>query len=208
MEFNLIDIDKWNRKEYFNHFYKDIPCTYSLTAKLDITNIKNKNLKLYPALIYCITLTVNKYKEFRTAYNSKGQLGYYNKMMPCYTVFNKESELFYNLWTNMQDNINDFITAYNNDILTYGSKNMMNPKPNMPENTFPISMIPWVSFEGFNLNLQKGYDYLLPIFTAGKYSIENEKYIMPLALQVHHGVCDGYHTGRFINTLQEIIDNI
>lgn len=44
-------------------------------------------------------------------------------------------------------------TAYNDDILTYGSKNMMNPKPNMPENTFPISMIPWVSFEGFNLNL-------------------------------------------------------
>ena len=67
-------------------------------------------------------------------------------------------------------------TAYNDDILTYGSKNMMNLKLNMPENTFPISMIPWVSFEGFNLNLQKGYDYLLPIFTAGKYSIETEKY--------------------------------
>ena len=38
-------------------------------------------------------------------------------------------------------------------------------KTGMPENVFPVSMIPWTSFEGFNLNLQKGYDYLLPVFT-------------------------------------------
>lgn len=208
MAFNVIDIENWKRKEYFKHFTNYIPCTYSLTAKINVTNLKKLNMKFYPALIYCITLTVNKYKEFRTAYNSKGLLGYYDKMIPCYTVFNTENELFYNLWTNMYDNIYDFISAYNQDILTYGNKNEMNPKPNMPDNTFPISMIPWLSFEGFNLNLQKGYDYLLPIFTAGKYNIENEQYIMPLALQVHHGVCDGFHTGRFINTLQDIINNI
>ena len=28
-------------------------------------------------------------------------------------------------------------------------------------------MIPWSTFDGFNLNLQKGYDYLIPIFTMG-----------------------------------------
>lgn len=32
-------------------------------------------------------------------------------------------------------------------------------KPDVPDNCFTMSMIPWVSFEGFNLNLQKGYDY-------------------------------------------------
>ena len=37
-------------------------------------------------------------------------------------------------------------------------------KPDVPDNCFTMSMIPWVSFEGFNLNLQKGYDYLYSTF--------------------------------------------
>lgn len=37
------------------------------------------------------------------------------------------------------------------------------------KNLFNVSCIPWSSFTGFNLNLQNGYDYFLPIFTIGKY---------------------------------------
>ena len=29
--------------------------------------------------------------------------------------------------------------------------------------------------------------------------------MLPLAIQVHHAVCDGYHVGRFIEVLQEKI---
>ena len=36
-------------------------------------------------------------------------------------------------------------------------------------------MLPWASFHGFNLNLQKGYNFLLPIFTMGKYHEEGGK---------------------------------
>lgn len=88
----------------------------------------------------------------------------------------------------------------------YGNKQGMIGKPNAPENTFPVSMIPWSTFEGFNLNLQKGYDYLIPIFTMGKYYQEDGRIILPLAIQVHHAVCDGFHICRFVNELQELIN--
>lgn len=84
----------------------------------------------------------------------------------------------------------------------------MMAKPNLPDNNFCVSMIPWTTFEGFNLNLQKGYDYLKPIFTMGKYYEENGKTHLPLAIQVHHAVCDGFHVCRFVNELQELIDEI
>ena len=35
---------------------------------------------------------------------------------------------------------------------------------------------------------------------------ENEKTMLPLAIQVHHAVCDGYHVGKFIETLQANIN--
>lgn len=79
-------------------------------------------------------------------------------------------------------------------------------KPGMPENVFPVSMIPWATFEGFNLNLQKGYDYLLPIFTMGKFYEESGRRFLPLSVQVHHAVCDGFHLCRFLRELQELIE--
>ena len=89
----------------------------------------------------------------------------------------------------------------------YGSNYGMIGKPDVPENVFNVSMIPWSTFDGFNLNLQKGYDYLIPIFTMGKYYRDDEKIILPLAIQVHHAVCDGFHICRFVNELQELINS-
>lgn len=60
----------------------------------------------------------------------------------------------------------------------------------------------------FNLNLAKGHAYTLPIFTLGKFFLEGERTLLPVALQVHHGVCDGFHTCRFLNELQALLDGI
>jgi chloramphenicol O-acetyltransferase len=57
-----------------------------------------------------------------------------------------------------------------------------------------------------NLNLKKGYDYLLPIFTFGKYYEDGGKYYIPLSIQVHHAVCDGFHVCRFLDELQDLLN--
>lgn len=206
MTFDIIDIDKWNRKEYYNHYFSNVPCTYSITTKIDITKIKEKKQKLYPAMLYYIATIVNRHSEFRTALNEKGELGVYSEMIPCYTVFHKDTETFSNIWTEYIPNYDDFSAAYELDLLKYGKSKKMIGKGNVPANSFPVSMIPWLTFEGFNLNLQKGYDYLIPIFTMGKYYQENHQIILPLAIQVHHAVCDGFHVCRFVNELQELIN--
>lgn len=207
MEFQKIDKESWKRKEYFEHYFSAVPCTYSITVKLDISLIKEKQQKLYPTMLYFLTTVVNRHAEFRMALNEDNELGIYSEMLPCYTVFHKDTETFSNLWTEVAPNLEDFCTLYEDDIAKYGEQHGMIGKPNIPPNSFTVSMIPWTTFEGFNLNLQKGYDYLKPIFTLGRYYQENEKYILPAAIQVHHAVCDGFHVCRFINELQELINN-
>lgn len=206
MEFEKIDINEWSRKEYFEHYFSDVPCTYSMTVKLDITRIKKQQFKLYPSMLYFLTTVVNRHCEFRTAFNSKNELGIYSEMLPCYTVFHNDTQTFSNIWTAYNKDINEFFKEYENDKVNYADKKEMTAKPNLPENHFCVSMVPWATFEGFNLNLQKGYDYLKPIFTIGKYYQEGEKTLLPLAIQVHHAVCDGFHICRFINELQELIN--
>lgn len=211
MNFKLIEVDNWKRKEYFEHYLKDIPCTYSMTVELDVTRFidktKDRNIKFYFAMIYMISSVVNNREEFRMALNEDGKVGIFDVVYPDYTVFHKDTETFSSIWTEYSF---DFLEFYNNcleDNEKYGDIKKMTPKPNIPLNTFPISSIPWSNFTGFNLNLEKGYNYLLPIFTMGKYYTKDMKIVMPLSLQVHHAVCDGFHASRFVNELQDKINN-
>lgn len=206
MAFIPIDRTKWGRREYFDHYFSQVPCTYSVVFKLDITRLHQQGQKLYPTMLYHIAAEVNSREEFRTAIDGEGQLGIYDQMHPCYTIFHKDSEMFSNLWTAYTPDYTAFCKAYQQDMDEYGDNLGLSAKPETPENIFPVSMLPWASFEGFNLNLQKGYDYLLPIFTMGRYYEESGRILLPLAVQVHHAVCDGFHVCRFVNSLQARLD--
>lgn len=207
MKFTPINITNWIRKEYFEHYHKNIPCTYSMTVKLDISKLKNQNKHLYSTLLFWLTKIINRHQEFRTCFNSEGILGFFDEMIPCYTVFNQETETFTSIWTNETQDYDTFYQAYKNDVATFGKNQGLIGKPDVPENIFNVSMIPWVSFEGFNLNLPKGYNYLLPIFTFGKYYKENNKYWLPFSIQVHHAICDGFHISRLVNELQNHLNS-
>lgn len=203
--FQKIDRSTWKREEYFKRYLSDVPCTYSMTARLDITELREKKLSLYPTMLYLISSVVNRHEEFRTALDSNGDVGIYDYLSPCYTFFHKGSETFSSIWTMYNKNYKSFCAEYEKDTLEYGAVEHMIAKPNLPENTFPVSMIPWVSFDSFNLNLKKDYGYLLPIFTIGKFENVNGRCLLPLAVQVHHAVCDGFHIARFFNETQDLI---
>ena len=119
MKFNLIDISTWKRKEYFEHYLNDVPCTYSMTLNLDITlllkKIKIKNIKLYPTTIYLLSLLINKHEEFRTAINEDGNVGIFDVMHPAYTIFHNESEIFTNIWTEYNLSFPEFYKNYLSD---------------------------------------------------------------------------------------------
>lgn len=205
MNFRIIEKEGWKRAEYFQHYFSSVPCTYSMTTKLDITDICKSKMRLYPTMLYCITTIVNRHEEFRTSLNSNNELGIFEQMLPCYTIFDEQTEMFSNIWTEYTEDYKTFCKSYEQDIEQYGKAKTMEAKPNVPENTFPVSMIPWTSFDGFNLNLQDGYKYLLPIFTMGRFSLEGDKTLLPISVQVHHAVCDGFHLWRFLNELQELL---
>ena len=84
MAFILIDFDKWERREHYLHFINEVRCSYSVCVNLDISNLNGQ--RLYPAMLWLLTRTVNEMPEFRTSFTEDG-LGYYSEMHPAYTVF-------------------------------------------------------------------------------------------------------------------------
>lgn len=80
-----------------------------MTVNVDITALGAQ--KLYPAMIWLLTRTVNEIPEFRMALVD-GVLGVYDDMHPAYTVFNKESKTFSGIWTEFDPNYSAFLAAY------------------------------------------------------------------------------------------------
>lgn len=205
MDDTVIDLGTWKRKEYFEHYLSTVPCTYSMSKKLDITNIREKGLKLYPTMLYILTTVVNRHEQFRMSLNGRDELLLYAAMEPCYTIFHREAETFSNIWTTYSKDYETFCRRYEEDIARYGAVERFAAKPGTPENSFPVSMIPWTTFDGFNLNIAN-FRYLIPIFTIGRFFMENCHFYLPLAIQVHHAVCDGFHVCRFLNDVQAQIN--
>ena len=204
MAFRLIDVDNWERKEFYEHFINEVVCSYSVVVNIDITNLKGQ--RLYPTMIWLLTKTVNGMPQFRTALTDDG-VGIFDDMHPMYTVFNKENENFSGIWSYFSKDYGEFLKSYETDIAEYSLSRRYAPKEGTPPNAFNISMIPWLEFTSFNANVYDEGKFLLPIFTMGKYFEREGRRMLPLAIQAHHAVCDGYHIGMFVEKLQGYIDS-
>ena len=44
MAFQLIDLENWERREFYEHFISQVVCTYSVVVNLDNTKLKGQKL--------------------------------------------------------------------------------------------------------------------------------------------------------------------
>ena len=120
MSFKIIDLEKYDRKEHFIHYLNNVPCSYSMTVNIDITDLlkltKERNYKLYPVILYAITKVVNNHIEFRMSLDENDNLGYYINVNPSYTIFHKDNNTFSNIWTKYDSSFEKFYNNYEKDI--------------------------------------------------------------------------------------------
>lgn len=157
-------------------------------------------------MIYLISKAVNKHPEFKMTIK-EGELIVWDRVDPVYTVLHSETETFSALSVPYIESLDQFIKEYG--IVEGRNRNILSFFPEKaPENHFNISALPWINFDSFNLNIADFTDYFAPTFTMGKYQQDGNNILMPLAIQVHHAVCDGFHVAKLIETLQEYCLNI
>lgn len=211
LEYTPVDLSRWARKEHFEVFQSFAQSTINQTVLIDITellkHIREAGWKFYPTIIFLLSKIVNSHTEFRMAIKNN-ELVIWNEIHPSYTIFHNETETFSSLWSHYDGNIHHFQDVYSEDVARYGNNLSYWPKEESRENIFFVSAIPWVSFTSFNINVANMQNFFAPMFTLGKYYEQDGKVLLPLAVQVHHSVCDGFHVARLINELQEMSDGI
>lgn len=210
--FHKIDFETWERKEHFKYYINLIKTNYNLTAELNISQlmekVKERKLKFFPTMLYCIIKAVNQNKEFRMDYDKEGNLGYWDYVVPSYTIFHDDDKTFSDIWSEYDENFEKFYKNVVEDIEKYNDIKGVKTKLGRGDNFCPISCIPWLSFTGCANDTYSEGKMLFPVIAFGKYFKRDEMTMIPISVFVNHAVADGYHTCKLINDIQIIINDI
>ncbi len=211
MKYTEIDLNTWDRGEVFAFFIENMRNVMSMTVDIDVTSlvtfVKAHGLKYYPTMMWIVSKVVNSHDEFKYGWNDDGKLIRWDYVSPYYADFHKQDERFVKLITEYSEDLLEFHTRFMSDKEKYQSLRAFDLK-DIPKNTFDVSCMPWVKYKNFDIHVFDSGTYLPPVITWGKYDNENDKITMPLSMNIHHAVADGFHLCRFFNEVQELINNI
>lgn len=205
-----IDLDKWNRGKLFQSYIDNMRIVMSLTVDIDVTKLirfsKCHDLKFYPVMIWVVSKVVNEHDEFKYSWDNEGKLIKWDYISPSYTEFHKEDENFTKIVTDFSDNIFQFHEQFMLDREKYKMERGF--VRNQPLNFFDVSCLPWIKYSHFDVHVFDEGKFLAPVVTWGKYELDQDRCIMPLTMNIHHAVADGFHLSRFFIEVQELINLI
>ncbi len=204
--FTKINMETWSRRNVFHELTVNNPICFSVSHHFDITHffkgLKARGQKFTPSILYAFSQILNRHKEFKVGVNEKKELGYYDVLHPCHTVFHEKEEIITLLHTEFNEDFSVFLGNYNDDMQKYAHK-PFEPKALSVDNIFHISNAPWLPFDSVTLSCKHQYEYYTPMFSIGKYAMDNNKVLLPVAIHANHAVVDGFHVSRFFSELQD-----
>lgn len=210
--FNKLDMEKWERREYFFYYKNLIKAKYNLNIDMDITDllnrVKERKIKFYPAMLYAVIRGVNENREFRISYDKDGNLGYWDICHPSYTIFHDDDKTFSDIWSEYSEDFSIFYKNVIDDMEKYKDVKGIKSKEGKPDNFCPISAIPWLSFTGYSNDTYSESNMFFPVIAFGKYYEKDGKILLPFSVFANHAVADGYHTCKLINDIQDIVKRV
>lgn len=210
MNYRVIDKEKYYRKGVFRHFSEDCKCSTSITARVDVTELKecskNTGTKFYINFLYLLAKVLNSRDDYKMGYLwQTDTLICYDKINPAQYIFHDDTETCTPVYTEYYEDYAEFYKSCAEDIekakqtRDYGLDMANHP------NWFDASYISWLSYDSLNIELPDGYLFFAPIINWGKYREENGRFVMPVTVRLNHAIADGYLVAKVFRLLENEI---
>lgn len=213
MGFHAIDYENWDRKEIYDLFNGYLYC---MTVEIDITEFLNRihkdGYKFYPSICYGIAKTVNRDVDYRFA-KVNGKIGYWDQLCVNYTLLRKNSNhLFTHKATPFYEDFDAFHRQFLKDKEEGENCNRLYCDGTCPPDAVHVSVMPGTTQKSLSYSKPASFtNYLtdntsyIPFVTVGKYHQVHGRTVMPMTVEFHHAVNDGYHAEKFFALLEETL---
>lgn len=203
-----VDLTKWPRKTVFE-FYRDFDYPQiNVCAEIDVTALAHfleiKNLSKFKTILWTISHVANASDEFKYRIRYE-EVILHDRVHPSFTVLTPDN-LFAFCYAEYTSNIRIFFERVEKGIQECRVNPSLEDEPGQDDLLF-VSCLPWIHFTSISHPIKLDGDDSIPRISWGSFKEDKEKTVMPLAVQVHHGLADGYHLGNYFNRIQELLSN-
>ncbi|MGW8143623.1 MAG: CatA-like O-acetyltransferase [Anaerolineales bacterium] len=201
-----LDLENWPRREHFDLFRIWTYPHFNFCANVNLTKlypeVKDQGISITIAIVYVLSRAANDIPEFR--YRIHGdKVVEHDIVHPSATIL-IENDLF----TFCPMIYTPDFAQFAEDAKMQLNQVKEHPSLEDPENDDQLFMtaIPWVSFTSFMHPIDLDPVDSVPRFAWGKFFQEGDELKMPLNVQAHHALMDGFHMGRYYQKVQEYFD--
>ncbi|MDY4748574.1 MAG: CatA-like O-acetyltransferase, family 3 [Candidatus Fimisoma sp.] len=208
MDYKVIDVDRYYRKDVFRHFSEDCRCSTSMTARVDVTELvkysRKTDTKFYINFLYILSKALNSREDYRMGYLwQTGQLVCYNSINPTQYVFHDDTETCTPVYTVYNPDYHIFYQAAADDIARAKESREYGLDMINHTNWFDASYISWLSYDSMNIELPDGHLFFAPIVNWGKYREEEGRLMMPVTVRLNHAIADGFMVAKVFHLIEK-----
>lgn len=211
MGYKVIDKDTWPRAEHFSFYQQFSHPWYNICAQLDMTALyqfcKQREIRFFHAYLYLTQQALNAYPPINCRIVGD-EVRLYDAMCVSVTVLaDDETVRFCDL--PHEPDFNAFVantTAVEADVKALPFKLEQFVGKDIRQDTIHMTVLPWIDFTSMSNARDTVHMDSIPKLALGKLTQQGDQWRMPIALDVHHGVMDGLHVGRFLSILQAHCD--
>lgn len=202
-----IELDTWNRKEHFEFFRKFDEPFYHLNMNVDcsagLKMAKINNHSLFAWYLFHAVKAANMVKEFRYRIEEE-EVFEYDHVHASPTI-SREDGTFGFAHINLIEDFGLFQSELEKEIERVRGLNGLFTAPERPD-VIHYTALPWFSFTGLSHPRNFGDGDSIPKISFGKIFEQDKKSYIPLSVQVHHGLVDGYHVSLFVEAFSHSLN--
>ncbi|SHG33620.1 chloramphenicol acetyltransferase [Flagellimonas flava] len=202
-----IDFKSSHRKKHFDFFNGMNHPHFNITANVDITaflsSIKTSGAPLTLSLVHVLSQEANAIKEFKWRIRN-GKVVEHDFVHPSFTVPTDETDVFSFCTVPFSTSAVDFMRDAEETIERMRTHPSIEDEHGRDDYLF-MSAIPWVSFTSIQHAMSYHPHDSVPRISWGKFFEQNDKMMMPLAVQAHHALVDGRHMGMYFQNVEKAL---
>ncbi|OGX89624.1 chloramphenicol acetyltransferase [Hymenobacter lapidarius] len=203
---HLIDQASWNRREHFAFFSAFEEPFFGLVATVDCTRAlaeaKRLGVPFFLYYLHAALRAVNEVEAFRYRIVD-GQVYCYDRIHASATI-GRPDHTFGFSFIEHHHKLTEFLPTAKAEIAAVqASQGLRLSESTSRPDVIHFSALPWVRFTGLSHARSFSCPDSCPKISVGQTYAEGAATLMPVSVNIHHGLADGYHVGQFLAAFQE-----
>ncbi|HOY68048.1 MAG TPA: chloramphenicol acetyltransferase [Candidatus Ozemobacteraceae bacterium] len=203
----VINLDTWKRREHFQHFCSLDDPYWGLSTAVDGTEAwraaKERGESFFLRYLHASLIAANGVEELRMRIVDGGVVCF-DRIHGSATVL-RPDETFGCCFIEFFEDFPAFAREAAVRMSETKARSGMCIDQNGRVDQIYYSSIPWQSFTGLTYSKSLRSEDSVPRITFGKLHRQGDRDMLPISIQVHHGLVDGLHVARFLDRFQTLL---